>query len=131
MQILPPTWKSGTPRGYGDRKIEDQWLASMKRALASMQAPSLTGTERCEVTLEFKVWPDSPAYGGQVPAHGPDLDNLVKLTIDGLTPHRSRDGVYRGVGIIPGDPMIYRIVASKELVHNADNTGVLIAISTL
>lgn len=116
--------------GYGDRKIEEQWLASMKRALASVRAPSLTGAERSEVTLEFKVWPDNPAYRGNARPHGPDLDNLVKLTIDGLTPHRSRDGEYRGVGVIPNDPTIHCIAASKELVHNADKTGVLMSIST-
>jgi len=110
--------------------IEDKWLEAMKRALVSVRVPSLTGAEQCEVTLAFKMWPDDPAYGGMARPHGPDLDNMVKLTIDGLTPHRSRDGIYRGVGVIPGDPMIYRIVASKELVHSADETGVLVSIST-
>ena len=131
MQILNPKWIPGTPRGYGDRKIEDQWLASMRQALASVPVSALTGADRCEVILEFKVWPDNPAYRGNARPHGPDLDNLVKLTVDGLTPHCSRDGEYRGVGIIPDDPMVYRIVASKELVDSAEETGVLISVSVL
>lgn len=107
------------------------WLAAMRQALKSPYLRPLSGEARCEIVLEFRIWPDDPAYGGQARPHGPDLDNLVKLTIDGLTPHRSRDGEYRGVGIIPDDSSVYRISASKQLAHSATETGAWITVSTL
>ena len=77
------------------------------------------------VKLRFLIFPDSPKYRGQMRPHGPDLDNLVKLTIDGLTPLRGR-----GTAILADDRCVYRIEAEKELVGDDDETGVWLSLHT-
>jgi Holliday junction resolvase RusA-like endonuclease len=78
------------------------------------------------VDLTFCIWPDSPAYGGQNRPHGTDLDNMIKVTIDGLTPHEGR-----GVGIIQDDRCVYQIVARKEQVRADADAGAWIEVSQM
>ena len=127
--VVPRTWVSGTPRGYGDRKTEDEWLAALARDLSvykrSVENSSDSGGGY-DVDLEFMIWPRSPTYRGQNLPHGTDLDNLIKTTIDGLA---STHG--RGLGIIFDDSAIYGIKASKFLVMDERSTGVWITIREL
>ena len=124
MEILPKTWIAGTPRTWGIRRIEEEWLSIMRNALRKFVPDEFQVAHRYEVTVEFLIWPGSPKYGGQLREHGPDLDNLVKLTIDGLTPLRGR-----GLGIIPDDTAIYRISASKVLVTSDSETGAWLTVT--
>lgn len=121
--ILPRTRMPGTPRGYGDRSIEDEWLGAMRAALGVRDHPPAGRGARYEVSLEFRVWPDDPAYRGQMRPHGPDLDNTLKLTVDGLCEH---DG--RGVNLLHSDAAVYRITAEKRLVAEPDEAGAWISV---
>lgn len=121
--VFPGVWIPGTPRGYGNRKIEDQWLGSMRVALGS---PSRLALARYGLKMRFTVWPESPAYRGHAKPHGPDLDNMIKVAVDGLTPHRGR-----GVGLIEDDPLVYAIEASKEIVTSDRETGLVLTVYAL
>ena len=70
------------------------------------------------VALTFRIWPDSPHYAGQNRPHGTDLDNMVKLTIDGLTPYRGR-----GLGVIKDDHCVFQLTARKEHVRSDADAG--------
>ncbi|MFQ5764874.1 MAG: hypothetical protein ACE5GT_08095 [Rhodospirillales bacterium] len=127
--LVPQTWVPGTPRGYGNRKLEDEWLGEMRRALRKHK--DLAGCEdpvnvRYEVDLDFVLWPGSSKYGGQNPHHGTDLDSLVRLAVDGLMP---LDG--RGAGVITDDQAIYRINATKTHARDAKATGAWITVKML
>ncbi len=127
--LVPQTFVQGTPRGYGNRKREDEWLGEMKRALKKFK--DLAGTDdpvnvRYEVDFDFVLWPGDPKYGGQNPYHGSDLDNLVRLAVDGLTPFEGR-----GVGIITDDQAIYRINATKSHASEAKKTGLWVTVKAL
>ena len=127
--LVPQTFVPGTPRGYGNRKREDEWLGEMKRALRKFK--DLAGTDdpvnvRYEVDFDFVLWPGSPKYGGQNPYHGSDLDNLVRLAVDGLTPFEGR-----GAGIITDDQAIYRINATKSHASDEKKTGVWVTVKAL
>ena len=127
--VVPRTWVSGTPRGYGNRKTEDEWLAALTRDLSRYERSVEKSSDRgggYEIDLEFMIWPRSPKYWGQNLPHGTDLDNLIKTTIDGLASTRGR-----GLGIIFDDSAIYRIKASKSLVMDERSTGVWITIREL
>ena len=113
--LLKRTWVPGTPRGFGDKKTENEWLQAMVSVLGSKGQGLIDG--RYEIELEFLLDIESPNYRDQNRPHGTDLDNLVKLTIDGLTPLRGR-----GTGMIKDDKSVFRIVASKELVDRKDPT---------
>ena len=119
--VLERTWVPGTPRTWGDRKLEDAWFASVRAAAGDLTESRL---DRFEVQLEFLIHPGSRSYRSQLSRHGPVLDILVKCTIDGLC---YTDG--RGAGIIPMDYQIYPIHASKALVGDDSETGVWITIT--
>jgi len=127
--LVPQTWIRGTPRGYGNKKREDEWLGEMRRALKKYT--DLAGTDdpvnvRYEIDFDFAVWPGDPKYGGQNPYHGTDLDNLIRLAIDGLTPLAGR-----GAGIITDDQAIYRINATKSHAKDAAKTGLWVTVKAL
>ena len=124
--VVPKTWVPGTPRGYGSRKTEDEWLAELSQGLSGfrgMADESSLPEIRYEVDLDFVIWPLSPKYGGQNLPHGTDLDNLVKMTIDGLALTEGR-----GLGIIWDDSAIYRVNATKSHTEDEQSTGVWITI---
>ncbi len=129
LVLVPQTWVPGTPRGHGVRKLEDEWFGKMRNALRKYK--DLAGCEdplnaRYEVDLDFVVWPGNPKYGGQNPYHGTDLDNLVKLAIDGLAPMEGR-----GAGIITDDQAVYRLTATKTHVRDEKTTGVWVTVKAL
>ncbi len=126
MEVVPRTWVAGTPRTWGNKRYGDQWLECMKAALNQFSPHEADRFARYEVTLEFRIWSSSPKYHGQLTIHGPDLDTLVKHTIDVMTRH---EGL--GIGVIDDDSSIYRISSSKELVNNDDETGAWISVSTI
>jgi Holliday junction resolvase RusA-like endonuclease len=124
--LLPRTWIAGTPRGWGSRHIEDEWLHAMHIALGSRWQGRPAAIVPVAVELTFCIWPDSPRYNGQNRPHGTDLDNMVKLTIDGLTPYRGR-----GLKIIEDDRCVFQITARKELVRSDSAMGAWIEIAAM
>ena len=120
LLLFTETWIPGTPRGFGYGKTEDEWLTSMQLILG--QCPALPG-HRYLIRMKFCVYPNSWKYGGQATVHGPDLDNLIKLTIDGLTPLGGR-----GTGLIADDSLVYQIEAIKDIVGSDEETGLWLAI---
>ncbi len=108
--IVPRTWVRGTPRGWGDKKLEREWLGEIAVVLEPYQGAGRSvdpNVVRYELSLEFRVFPGSRRYGGQNLPHGTDLDNLIKNTVDCLT--CVREG---GLAILPDVNAVYRIVAS-------------------
>jgi len=128
MVIVPKTWVPGIPRGFGDTKISGQWLDSIDAALSNYANTVTVDSPRARfhVTLEFRLNPKSKAYGGQHAQDGTDLDNLVKMTIDGLCATRTR-----GLKILPNDRLIYKISAEKELVETDEEMGAFVTLETL
>ena len=127
--LVPQTWIEGTPRGYGNKKRENEWLGEIKQALKKYRDLASTDDPvnvRYEVDFDFAVWPGDPRYGGQNPYHGTDLDNLIRLAVDGLTP---LDG--RGAGIITDDQAIYRINATKSHAQEAGKSGLWVTVKAL
>ncbi len=123
--IVPYTWISGVPRGYGDNRTTGQWRDEIANSLEDYigrtngQNVEETGYE---ITLAFYIFPGSEKYGRQNLPHGPDLDNLVKNTVDilHLENHNLR--------IILDDKFIFRIDASKILVDDDIKMGLWIQI---
>ena len=127
--IVPRTWVPGTPRGWGHKKLEREWLGEIALVLEPYRGVGKSvdpNVVRYEVSLEFRVFPRSHKYGGQNLPHGTDLDNLIKNTIDCLT--SVREGA---LVILRDDNAVYRIDASKKLVENDDATGVWIEIRSI
>ena len=132
-RVIPRTWVPGTPRGYGDNKVAAVWLGELAEVLGAFRdAAENHDAERTRyaVTLEFRIFPESPAYHGQNRPHGTDLDNLVKQTLDGLSHTRSKT-LPPGLNIMTEDMAVYRITATKEHVQSDDETGVHVAVETL
>ena len=78
--LVPQTWIKGTPRGYGNKKRENEWLGEIKQALKKYRDLASTDDPvnvRYEVDFDFAVWPGDPRYGGQKPYPGTDLDNPI------------------------------------------------------
>ena len=121
---------AGTPRGFGDNAIEAPWLAAMEscKALVDIAEREADPAEVYSVELEFVIDPHSGCYGDSYREQGPDLDNLVKLTIDGLTKER-RDGM--GLGIIPRDDAVMEISATKRKKTGEEATGAFVTIKTV
>ena len=127
--IVPRTWVRGTPRGWGDKILEREWLAEIALVLEPYRGVNRSvdpNVVRYEESLEFRVFPRSRKYRGKNLPHGTDLDNLIKNTIDCLT--SVREG---GLAILSDDNAVYRIVASKELVEDDDAAGVWIEIRSI
>jgi Holliday junction resolvase RusA-like endonuclease len=127
--LVPQTWIKGTPRGYGNKKREAEWLGEIRQALKKYKDLASTADPvnvRYEVDFDFAVWPGDPRYGGQNPYHGTDLDNLIRLAVDGLTPLGGR-----GAGIITDDQAIYRVNATKSHAQDADKTGLWVTVKAL
>lgn len=115
--ILPRTWISGTPRGYGGSR---DWRNAVAVALGDW-AHDIQPEDHLAVTFSFHINPNSPSYNGQNLPHGTDLDNLVKETLDAMLPHTGRID----------DRLIYRIEASKQHVNGDDETGVFVAVAQI
>lgn len=120
--VVPRTWVSGNPRGYGNMKTTLTWVACLSKTLGTVKAPP--GGFHYSIQLDFKVCAAVGCYGSQYRVTGPDLDNLVKQTIDGLATTNNY-----GLKIISSDALIFQIVASKTLVEDESSAGVFISIS--
>ena len=131
--VIPRVWVPGTPRGYGNSKVAAEWLREMEQELsayrdaARQHDPEAT---RYAVTLEFRVWPHSPKYGGKNLPHGSDVDNLAKQTIDGLS-HTGRGDLPPGLNAITDDKAVYRLAATKAHVASDAETGVFVTVEVL
>jgi hypothetical protein len=126
--VVPRTWVPGVPRGWGNRKTEDQWLDAIEATLSHHANAVAVDAARAQyaVTLEFRINPRSKEYNGQHAHDGTDLDNLIKMTIDGLCATKRR-----GLNILPNDRLIYQISAEKTLVETDDEMGAFITLESL
>lgn len=127
---IPRTWVPGTPRGFGDNKVAAIWLRELEATLGEYRDQGEHDdprNTRYAVTLEFRIWPDSPKYRGQNRPHGTDVDNLVKQTLDGLTHTRSKD-LPPGLNVITNDRAVYRLLATKDHVGQDQDMGVFVTV---
>jgi len=60
-----------------------------------------------------------------------DLDNLVKPVLDVLQETLDADGKHGGLGLIKGDVDVFRLEATKAIVHSIDDEGIRITIRVL
>jgi Holliday junction resolvase RusA-like endonuclease len=110
-------WVAGRPTGYAAGDNERIWKAAVAEALAgtSVAAPARVGVE-----VDFRLQPD------QVRHLAPDLDNLVKSTVDamaqciGLRPIKGPDQA--------DDERIDILVARKRVETDAVKAGAFIAV---
>lgn len=112
---------AGRPTGFAGGENEQRWKAAVRSAFAGKVIPT---SSRVSIEIEYRLDP------GQVAHHAPDLDNLIKSTIDAL------DLV---LGPRPGrhprpqadDERVDRIVASKRLVLPGESPGARVVIAEL
>jgi predicted RNase H-like nuclease/Holliday junction resolvase RusA-like endonuclease len=112
---------SGRPTGYSSGTNEDRWKAAVRQAFSGCVLPA---GRRVQVEIDFALAPD------QRGRNEPDLDNLIKSTVDAF------EGV---LGIRPGtgerieadDVRIDRITATKRLARGAEDSGAWVAVSDM
>jgi predicted RNase H-like nuclease/Holliday junction resolvase RusA-like endonuclease len=112
---------SGRPTGYSAGTNEDRWKAAVRQAFSGC---ALQAGQRVQVEIDFALAVD------QRGRNEPDLDNLIKSTVDAL------EGV---IGIRPGtgerieadDVRIDRITATKRPARGTEDPGAWIAVSDL
>lgn len=96
---------AGRPTGYAGEEHERIWKNAVRAAFSDAASPA---AGRVAVELEFVLGPD------QAGRNEPDLDNLIKATIDAL---EGVLGVRTGTGtrLEADDVRVDRIVASKRI----------------
>lgn len=112
---------AGRPTGFAAGDNEQRWKVAVRSALAGSSVPP---SSRIALEIEYRLDPL------QVGHNAPDLDNLVKATIDAM------DGI---LGDRPGrfartqadDERIDRIVASKRVAGPDETTGARVIIVEL
>src|SRR5262245_1603899 len=112
---------AGRPTGFAAGDNEQRWKEAVRSAVAGKTVPPLS---RVAIEVEYRLDPS------QIGHNTPDLDNLLKATIDGL------DEV---LGRRPGrfarpqadDERIDRIVASKRLARPDETPGARVVIVEL
>jgi Holliday junction resolvase RusA-like endonuclease len=127
--VVPRTWIPGIPRGWGNKKSETAWLEDLRRTLKPYCDIGLSQASvdtRYRIALEFFIWPESPKYQRKNLPHGTDLDNLVKNTLDCLTPHRQG-----GLAILHEDRALYELNAVKRIVSSDAEMGVWLAVESI
>lgn len=112
---------AGRPTGYGGSGEERSWKTAVHDAFASQHLP---GPGRVELVVEFVLALE------QVGRWEPDLDNLLKSTIDAL------DGVLgrrsgTGQRVEADDVRVSRIVASKRAAGDDETSGARIVVMRL
>jgi len=130
--LVPRTWIAGVPRGYGNNRVAAEWLQAIEHALSAYRNASVAHPEhaRYNVAFEFHIDPTSARYGAKPKPfriHGPDVDNLVKQTLDGLAQTRSK-GLPPGLRIVTDDKAVHRVIASKVIVSGDDRMGAWVKI---
>lgn len=111
----------GRPTGYSAGANEQAWKQALR---AVFEGCVLSAGCRVQVEVDFLLAPD------QVGRVEPDLDNLIKSTVDAL------EGV---LGVRPGtgsrmeadDVRVDRIVASKRSARSGEHPGARIVVSEL
>ena len=128
--IADHIWVPGIPRGFGSEKTERQWLDAITgcKALKEVAKDGGDAMQRYSVVLKFIIDPHSGCYGPRYKKCGPDLDNLVKLTIDGLSKGRKDEKELR---IMPGDNTVMAISARKRNVESGEEPGAFVTIKTV
>ncbi len=102
---------------------ERPWRAAVHQAAVAAVADDGPLPGRLEVTMHFRLPP--PWRSGQ----GWDLDNLVKPTLDALTPVLGRRAIAGPEQ--SDDERVDRLVASKRTVREGENTGATILVTVL
>lgn len=110
-------WVGGRPTGFAGGDNERAWKAAVAETLSTT---SVATHARVGVELDFRLRPE------QVEHLAPDLDNLVKSTVDAMTP-------WIGLRKINGreqadDARIDVLVARKRVEVDAAAAGVFIAL---
>jgi predicted RNase H-like nuclease len=108
----------GRPTGYGGSEGERRWKDAVRQELTGRAAP---GGVRVEVELEFRLDAD------QAGRNEPDLDNLIKSTIDALEELLGRR-TGTGERVESDDVRVDRIVAAKRFTAEGENPGARIVI---
>lgn len=111
----------GRPTGFAAEANEQRWKAAVRAAFADASLPPLS---RVAVEIEFRLGLD------QRGRNAPDLDNLIKSTIDALE---------RVLGPRPGkwktaqadDERVDRIVATKRPVRGGETPGARVVVTEL
>ncbi len=117
-------WKgvvAGTPRTYGDRRTEDIWRHAIVAGRWEGTLPLQTILTPVHLDFEFRVNPQSAAYGRNVSCNGPDLDTMVIGALAGLLNSRNPDRPT--LRLIGQGGQCKSISASKCLVDNDNQTG--------
>lgn len=119
--LIPPTFVPGVPASYSTSKAA-AWFSAIMAGLASYQNASHghAADSQYEVILHFLIDP-GVNYGTdpRFKTHGPDLDNIVKPSVEAL----ATDSRGNGLKAIWSDVAVYRLVASKEIVDSDRQTG--------
>ncbi|MGH3366206.1 MAG: DUF429 domain-containing protein [Nocardioidaceae bacterium] len=111
----------GRPTGFAGGDNEQRWKAAVRSACAGMTVPS---SSRLGIEVEYRLDP------GQVGQNAPDLDNLLKATIDALDEIL---GFRQGKFARPqaDDERIDRIAASKRVAQPGETPGARVVIVEL
>ena len=113
-------WVAGRPTGYSGGANELAWKSAVAAAMSGISIPA---PARIGIEIEFRLRPD------QVGHFSPDLDNLVKATVDataeciGRRPINGRENA--------DDERVDVIVARKCVATDVARAGARIAIWAL
>lgn len=112
---------AGRPTGYSAGANEHAWKQAVREAFSGCVLPAQC---RVQVELDFVLAPD------QVGRVEPDLDNLIKSTVDAL---EAVLGVRSGTGarVEADDVRVDRIVASKRPARAGEAHGARVVVSEL
>jgi Holliday junction resolvase RusA-like endonuclease len=109
---------AGRPTGFAAGDNEQRWKAAVRSALAGKTVPL---SSRVAIEVEYRLDPS------QISHNAPDLDNLLKATIDALDQVLGpRPG--RFAGPQADDERVDRIVASKRVARPDETPGAHIQI---
>lgn len=111
----------GRPTGYAGGENEQRWKAAVRDAFADVTLP---GPARIQLEVDFVL------TAQQRGRREPDLDNLIKSTLDAL------EGVLgerkgTGVRVEADDVRVDRILASKRHAREGEQPGARISVSEL
>jgi len=112
---------AGRPTGFAAGDNEQRWKAAVRSAFAGKAVPP---SSRVAIEVEYRLDP------GQVGHNAPDLDNLLKTTIDALDEVL---GLRSGRFARPqaDDERVDRIVASKRVARPGEAPGARVVIVEL
>lgn len=112
---------AGRPTGYAGGENERRWKSAVRGAFSAAVLP---GTTRIRVDMDFILTAD------QLGRREPDLDNLIKSTIDALEGVLGRRSG-TGARVEADDVRVARILASKRHGLDGEPSGARIVVSQL